>query len=560
MKRNFLPLFFIMFILACGNKENSNTTDIITNNEAQEPVKEEKATFKYPKGEAQDTINKWVDSLKVNIDLPHTDEDYFSKSLFIFYKNRDFKPAWDIHTSKELINFLKQVENEGLNSGSYPLDTLQSLFNKAKLEGDAKNGAKLDFLLSASYLKVADVIATGKVKPGKYSNSWHIKPEKPDELHAQLEQAINGHVDKSLDFFRPQYLQYNKLLEKIDRYSKIINEGGWPKVPAGENLVPGDSSERVYLLRKRLYISGDLKTDPDRTENPYYYDSALIKAITHFQMRHGLEQEAIVGENTISSLNVPAKMRQKQIMLNLDRIRWFASGDMPPTYVLVNIPEYRLRIFEKGKQIKTMKVVVGEVMNTTPVFSDYIEYAIFSPFWNVPESIAEEEIWPKAKKDPNYLREHHYEVLIGWGDNGKAVPYNEIKYDRIDEYNYRIRQKPGPWNALGRVKYMFPNDFAIYLHDTPANQLFDKQHRAFSHGCIRIEDPVWFGDWLFTQYAPSDIRRKMTDGERDIVGVKEHVPVYILYLTAFVDKEGRMNFRKDLYELDKQLAQEFDRI
>lgn len=558
MIKNFLIILLILAFTACGNKEQDNR-NINTNGEGQQ-VKKEPAKLDYPRKEARDILDKWVDSTKINLDLPQVDEAHLHENLLRFYSQRNFNPAWKIGPAQELITLLNNLEKEGLNPASYPVEDLQQLFDEAKNGTDAEAGAHLDLMLSGTYLKIADVIATGKVKPGRFNNAWHIQTKKPEELHIQLKQAVKGDVDRSLDFFRPQYAQYDKLVAEIERYKKIIENGGWPEIKPGKELKPGDSSSRINDLKRRLYISGDFNTPPEELQNPNTYDNSLIQAVRLFQLRHGLEENPVVDDNTLESLNVPATMRLKQVMLNLDRIRWFASGDMPDTYVLVNIPEYRLRVFENEKQIKIMKVVVGEVMNTTPVFSDYIEYAIFSPYWNVPESITEEEIWPAAKKDPGWLHRNHYEVLDGWSEDASVVPISEIKWDSVEHKNYRVRQKPGPWNALGRVKYMFPNEFAIYLHDTPADQLFDKKHRAFSHGCIRIEDPVWFGDWLFPQYSPRDIRRKMTDGERDIVPTEQHIPVYILYLTAFVDEEGRLNFRKDLYELDKELAQEFEKI
>ncbi|MGK7389253.1 MAG: L,D-transpeptidase family protein [Candidatus Cyclobacteriaceae bacterium M2_1C_046] len=559
MSRFSILIVLAVIFISCGGKDVSNQ-DLVNGRNGSKEVNNEPPSLDYPKKEARDVLDKWIDSTKVNLDLPQVDENRFHQSLLRFYTQRNFNPAWELGPAQELITLLNNLGNEGLNPDLFPIDDLQHLFDKVKNGADAESGAQLDLMLSGTYLKIADIIATGKVKPGEFNKSWHIRPDKPDELHIQLKQAINGEVDRSLDFFRPQYVQYQQLIEELSRYNKIIENGGWPEIPSGETLKPGDSSSRISTLKQRLYISGDFNKPPNELQNPNTYDDALTSSVKIFQLRHGLEQSGVVDDETLRSLNIPATMRQKQIKLNIDRIRWFASGDMPDTYVLVNIPEYRLRVFENEKQIKIMKVVVGEVVNTTPIFSDYIEYAIFSPYWNVPESIAEEEIWPTAKRNPDWLIRNHYEVLDGWSEDANVVPVSEIKWDSIDHYNYRVRQKPGPWNALGRVKYMFPNDFAIYLHDTPADQLFDKKHRAFSHGCIRIEDPVWFGDWLFPQYTAQDIQRKMTDGERDIVPTDQHIPVYILYLTSFVDEDGRLHFRKDLYELDKQLAQEFDRV
>ena len=205
-----------------------------------------------------------------------------------------------------------------------------------------------------------------------------------------------------------------------------------------------------------------------------------------------------------------------------------------------------------------MKVVVGKQMNSTPIFSDKIEYAIFSPYWNVPTSIAMDEIWPKARNNPGYLASRHYEVLTGWGNDARVISPSQVDWNNLG--SYRIRQKPGPWNALGKVKFMFPNDYAIYLHDTPSDHLFAENQRAFSHGCIRVEDPAWFADWLFPQYSLQDVKRKMNNSTREVETLENDIPVYIFYLTSFVDDEGEINFREDLYQLDKNLVKAFDLI
>lgn len=549
----------LLFFTSCNqNKKNQERSS----RDVAETTKERmvNTSFPYDRQEVSSYIEQWVDSSSLRIDLPKISESNVAGDLFAFYQERDFAPAWNEQKADELARTLEELSNEGLSHAYFPLDSLKELKERVFAEGgDAREGAGLDLLLSATYLKLAETMAMGKVKPGEFYADWHIKPESPDTLSRHLQEAISGKgVEASLDYLRPQFDQYEKLQEFIKPYRTIIEEGGWPRIAAGPDLQPGDSSQRVVQLRRRLYKSQDLKTAPSESAKPAVYDSLLLEAVKQYQQRNGLEVRPEVKPEMIEAMNVPAEMRLKQILLNMDRIRWFSSGDFGETYVLVNIPEYRLRVFEQGTEIKNMKVVVGEVVNSTPIFSDYIEYAIFSPYWNIPKSIKEEEIWPKAKEDPDYLSKNNYEVLDGWGDDAQLVPPSEIDWDQPEKY--RVRQQPGPTNALGRVKFMFPNEFAIYLHDTPADDLFDEQHRAFSHGCIRIEDPAWFADWLFPQYNLQEVKQKMNNEEREVVQLDEKVPVYIFYLTAFVDEEGRLNFREDLYELDKQMAAAFDAL
>lgn len=559
MKLTKYYLLLLLLILGNACSEGDNRETRVGESQSGKEKREHNSGLKFSKKEASQYIKQWVDSTELKTNLPQIREKQVAEDLFAFYSERNFTPAWSKGTALNLVSTIQSLHKEGLNPASYPLDTIEVLLQQAQRRDDAKNGAKLDVLLSATYLKVADIIATGKVKPGNYYKSWHINPISPDTLYTHLQQAIaEGNINASLDYFRPRFDQYQKLQQYIETYTKIISNGGWPKVETGAELKPGDSSQRVATIRERLHISGDIDTPPAQWTKPAVYDKAFVAAVNSFQKRMGLPVQPTITDNMIEALNISAEMRLKQLMLNMDRIRWFSSGDMPDTYVLVNIPEYRLRVVDGGEEIKTMKVVVGKRMNSTPIFSDKIEYAIFSPYWNVPNSIATEEIWPKARNNPGYLASRHFEILTGWGNDAKVISPYEVDWDNLS--SYRIRQKPGPWNALGRVKFMFPNDFAIYLHDTPSDHLFQENHRAFSHGCIRVEDPAWFADWLFPQFNRQDVRRKMNDGKREVISLENDIPVYIFYLTSFVDQQGRLNFREDLYQLDKKLTKVFDLI
>jgi murein L,D-transpeptidase YcbB/YkuD len=544
-----------MFI-ACNSKDSSGQANTSGNISGDE---EAGNSFQYAREDAGRYIEQWLDSAQLKTNLPKIKEEQVAKDLFSFYSNRNYSPAWTSGTAARLLSTIRDIDKEGLNPNSYPADTIRTLMQQAQQGNSAETGAKLDLLLSATYLKLADVIATGKVKPGDYYNSWYIKPKAPDTLYTYLQQAVeSGDIDASLDYFRPRFDQYEKLQQYINTYSRIVKNGGWPEIETKEAIQPGDSSQQVEQIRQRLHISGDLAAGPAEWNSPAVYDSTLISAVNNFQVRMGLEVQPAITAEMIEAMNVTAETRLKQIALNLDRIRWFSSGDMPPTYVLVNLPEYSLQVVDEGEKIKTMKVVVGEQMNSTPIFSDKIEYAVFSPYWNVPNSIAMDEIWPNARKNPGYLRSRHYEVLTGWGDDAEVISPSEIDWDKLRQY--RIRQKPGPWNSLGRVKFMFPNDYAIYLHDTPANHLFQEYSRAYSHGCIRVEEPAWLADWLFPQLERQDVKNKMNNTNRDVVSLEDEVPVYIFYLTSFVDDNGNINFREDLYELDKRLTPQFDLI
>ncbi|EMR03520.1 L,D-transpeptidase family protein [Cesiribacter andamanensis] len=557
MKKQFksytILLALISLLMACTDQRKTEEQSGERSTDQTETPKPVQQQFAYAPEQASQHIRQWLDSSGLAIDLPKIEEGAVAQDLHIFYSERNFQPAWTPERADELVTRIENIQQEGLNPNSYPLDSLRLLVRQASDQENPKTGAQLDILLSATYLKLADVIATGKVKPGDFFNSWHIKPLEPDTLYTHLQDAVAGHVDASLDYFRPQFDQYEKLQHYLNRYTRLVNEGGWPRIDEGNALAPGDSSQRLVAIRQRLHLTGDLETAPAQGKSSTYYDAALENAVNRYQARNGLPVQPEITSQMIAAMNVPAEERLQQLMLNLDRIRWFASGEMDKTYVLVNIPEYRLRVYEGGREIKKMKVVVGKQMNATPIFSDQIDHVVFSPYWNVPTSIATEEIIPKARNNPSYLERNKYELLNA---GGKPVVPSRQALENFDEY--RIRQKPGPWNALGSVKFMFPNDFAIYLHDTPQEHLFERSERAFSHGCIRIEEPDWMADWLLPQLNRQQVRSKLEGGRREVVQLKNKVPVYIFYLTAFEDTEGRLNFREDLYQLDERLKEQFN--
>jgi L,D-transpeptidase YcbB len=510
----------------------------------------------YDREEARKLIRQWVDSTTVDQELPEINEKKVAAELTAFYESRDFAPAWGVSTAQELLDAVNRLNREGLEISNFPVDELSTLLDSLQQKDlTARTGARLDLLLSATYLKVARTLATGKIDPSDLAGPWYIKPKAPDTLFTHLQQAVTGEVSASLDSFRPGFGQYSRLLNQVKKYNDIMENGGWPEVAEGPELAPGDSSARMATIRERLFATGDLTVPPSQWREPARYDSSLIEAVNAFQTRYGLAVQPEITSDMEEAMNVPVEKRIRQLKLNLDRIRWISTGPMPETFVMVNVPEFRLHVVENGQEIKLMKVVVGKVLNSTPVFKDRIEYVEFSPYWNVPNSIASEEIWPKIRRNRSYLSRNHYEVLNGWGAGADVVSLGNVNWGNLD--SYRIRQKPGPWNALGQVKFMFPNQYAIYLHDTPSEHLFDKNYRAFSHGCIRIEEPAWFADWILPQLSRAEVEEKMTNRQREVVQLDQEIPVYIVYLTTFVDKAGRLNFRPDLYEMDERMEAEF---
>ena len=343
---------------------------------------------------------------------------------------------------------------------------------------------------------------------------------------------------------------YERLRDALGRYRQIAAEGGWPAVPEGDLLAAGDTSARVMPLRQRLAAEGDL-TGADPADS--VFDAALAEAVQHFQRRHGLSADGLLGPNTLAALNTPVEERIAQLEQAVAQARHLPS-DLGDRYVFVNIPEYRLRAFEGDAEVLQMDVVVGAAYEgrQTPTFQDQMEYVVFHPYWNVPAGIAAEEIVPDARAQGlDYLADNGYEITDTYALDAEVYEPTWDRLDRVAAGELRIRQAPGAQNALGRVKFMFPNEYAIYLHDTPADQLFDETARDFSHGCIRVADPQRLAAWVLRHHPDWDaarIEQALADGERQRVDLAAPIPIYLLYWTAYADDAGTVYFLPDVYD------------
>jgi murein L,D-transpeptidase YcbB/YkuD len=314
-------------------------------------------------------------------------------------------------------------------------------------------------------------------------------------------------------------------------------------------------SERVLVLRRRLVASGDLEADA--AEGGDYFDEKLEQAVIVFQKRHGIKADGIVGPATFDALNVPLEQRIRQIELNMERMRWIPDT-VEQSSIVVNIANFQLDVIEKGKSVLSMKVVVGKPFQRTPVFTAKLTSLVINPSWNVPVSIAQKEILKKIKNNPQYITEQNIKVLRGWGSQKNEIDPETIDWSGInaDKLAYRFRQEPGPLNALGHIKFMLPNKFDVYLHDTPAKRLFSESVRTFSHGCIRIEKPLELAEYVMKD-APGWTQEKLLaaikKGAEQAILTPHPLDVHFLYLTAWVDEEGVLQFRNDVYKRDKQL-------
>jgi murein L,D-transpeptidase YcbB/YkuD len=472
------------------------------------------------------------------------------KEMQSFYQKRQFQPAWITENglrpqAQELLQAIDGAAGEGLDPKRYQRDRLAGLIQEieeTKSWKDPETQRRLaytDLHLTYTFLTLASHIATGRQQPETLRIDWYTKPRNVD-LDARLEKALSdeGHLDDAMRTLRPPEDAYKPLVQTLNRYREIEAQGSWPTVPAGDELKQGASGERVRALKARLRAEGDLTTAKEGQEvEADLFDPAVAAAVTRFQKRHGLEPTGEVDEGTLAALNVPAAERVRQIALNLERWRWMPS-DLGKRYIRVNIPELTMALVENGQPVLEMRVVVGKAQQSrTPVFSDKMTYLEVNPAWNIPDGIAEEEILPKAAGDPGYLARNNIEVVTTGSTS-------------------RLRQRPGPDNPLGQIKFMFPNEHDIYLHDTPADHLFVEAERDFSHGCIRLERPMDLAHVLLkgSEWTPEKLQEALATGEQKTVSLPHPLPVHLLYFTAWVNKDGTVEFRRDVYGHDAKLA------
>ena len=448
--------------------------------------------------------------------------------------------------TKTLMTALLNADADALALDAYPLDELNRLLSallKAK-NPSAELLGDVDVALTATYVALGQDLLTGQVDPSTVSQDWHIEPT-PAQVDSALGRFLRDtRFDVTVTQMRPEYDEYKALQKQLVRYRDIIARGSWDDVPGGKALKPGESApaERLAALRARLQVEGyaggngaaapATSTPPSGTAT---YDRELAGAVAQFQREHGIAVDSALGKETLNALNVPATYRLGQIAANMERYRWMPRtlGDK---YVFVNVPAFRLEAYDDGKEVMEMKVVVGAEFEgrNTPVFSDSMQYVVFRPYWNATDSIMAKELWPKVQSDPTYLERNDYEVVT---EGGKQ----------------RIRQKPGDKNALGLVKFMFPNTFSIYMHDTPEDLLFQKDVRAFSHGCIRLEKPEEMAKWVLG-WSDEQVRAAENGPDDRHINLKEKVPVFIVYFTTFM-RDGRLHFGNDLYGRDVQLVE-----
>jgi L,D-transpeptidase YcbB len=501
-----------------------------------------------PATEIEALIQKKLDGPK----LDRIDDDQWghTKRLYQLYGRN---PLWltsdGLHETrtKALTNAVLAANTDGMRLDDYPIGALAQAIGTLKQTKTptAEQLATADVILTATYTSLGEDLLTGQVDPRTVAQAWHVDPEEENVDSALVRNLRYEQLDKALATMRPTDEDYAALSQQLQNYRGIVAKGGWAPIPASKQIKPGAAANPAVLtaVRNRLAAEGIVPASgankasmipQGQTASPSAgtYDSELAAAVALFQARHGINVDSALGKETIESMNVPAAFRLGEIAANMERYRWLPRS-FGSRYIFVNVPAFKLEAYDSGQKALEMKVIVGQEYQdrATPVFADSMETVVFRPYWNVPPSIAEKEIFPKGSA---YMARENMETYREGGET-------------------RVRQRPGPKNALGFVKFLFPNDFNIYLHDTPNHELFKEDVRAFSHGCIRVEKPAELAQWVLG-WPAEKVKQDMDNPPNDkSVKIPRKIPVYIAYFTTYLNN-GQLYFGNDLYSRDDKLV------
>ena len=467
-----------------------------------------------------------------------------------FYEARGFRPAWDDPARRHaLVALVADSPSHGLEPADYQLDALRALI--APADDDPTIAAERDLLFTDALIRLAYHLRFGKVNPRELYADWSFSRSLGalDPVTALEALVAAEPLRAAVERYAPQLEAYARLRAALAEHRTIAAAGGWPPLAAGSTLRAGDRDARVAALRTRLRASGD--DAAPMPSDPALFDDALASAVMAFQARHGLEPDGAVGRRTVAALNVAVTGRIDQIRVNLERLRWVAQ-DIAGDYLLVDIAGFDARLYLGHRLAWQSRIVVGRPYRKTPTFRAKLRYLVLNPDWTVPPTILREDVVPKVIRDHGYLAAHDMRVI---GDTGQVISPDAIDWPRYRAggFPYRIVQAPGPDNPLGQVKFMLPNPYAVYLHDTPARALFERAERAFSSGCIRLERPLELAVLLLDDPERDNLdtlREAIASGETRVVPIRRQVPVLVLYHTAAVDDGGTVTFRPDLYQRD----------
>ncbi len=470
---------------------------------------------------------------------------YSKNSNYLWLKDRRFTPQ-----THDAMEFISSAVIHGFNPTDYHYDLLKYL----DPESDPKQAQQFDLLLSDGLLKLMQDIAIGQRNPNEADPEWQIPRTKFDAINYLQQALANEQLKQQLNALQPTLAEYQILGSAHARYHTYVKKGGWNEVPETPLLRPGDKHASIPAIRERLKVTNSSLVHVNKKQQ-HFYDPVLVKAVKQFQHQHGLKVDGIIGSDTRLAMNVSAQQRLDQIKLNLDRLRWLPRN-LGSRYVLVNIPNYHLSAIENGEKKLDMRVIVGKQKRPTPSFASQMSHLVFNPYWNVPNKLARLDLLPKQQADRSYFYLRDIRVYPS-GDSlhNELDPYT-IDWHSVSKRNfpYTLRQDPGKQNALGKIKFVMPNQWSIYLHDTPKKSLFQEAQRNFSSGCIRVEDPDALAMFSLANTSPqSSITDAIASGENHWHKLANPINVYTTYFTAWADKDGFI-FAPDNYNRDTTKA------
>ena len=538
MKNSFLfnILLFTCFIFSISCTSNSNGKPSAFSQKDTTPDTQLRPDLSLRGSFSSQSKMKFDSTLLSSFFKQYSKFKSFEKLVYQFYRSRKFAFAWFdenglIEHAGNLYNKINQVEEEGLHTPILYHERFHAL-----MDGDVPGisldqpNTEVELLLTLQYFCYAQSVWTGLNDAVLKDLKWDL-PRKKLSYDAILDSLLQGPSDVFMQN-EPVYIQYRLLKSWLKKLRSQEQAGGWPEIkyPKGKQYKLKDSSLILIKIRERLFLTEDLLNN----NNQAVFDASLLQGVKNFQQRHGYHESGIITDKLIDEMNVSVTSRIRQIIINMERCRWLPVR-LRGNYFVINIPEFRFHAFENDRYAWSMKVVVGKQLNQTAVFNGKLKFVVFSPYWNIPPGIMRKEILPALRRDKMYLRKHNME----W--HGRS-----------------IRQKPGSQNALGLVKFLFPNSHNIYMHDTPSKTLFEQDDRAFSHGCIRIEQPKKLAQYVLRdqpEWTEPRIDSAMLAGKELFVAIKNPTPVYIAYFTTWVDSAGKLNFRKDIYKRDLKLEE-----
>jgi len=498
-------------------------------------------------------------------DLRWPDFPDYKNHLTSFYESNSYQPAW-IQGGKptpqalSMIGLFKEAWKRGLEAEDYDASRWDDRVRTIQSSGT--DPGRFDVALTVCTMRFVSDLRIGRIDPQHFKFGLSVEQKKYDLAHFVRERLLPASdLPAVIDSVEPQFKGYLRTQEALVRYVELAGQDKYEELPASPKPIdPGQTYAGVPRLARFLRLVGDLSPNATLPADSQTYDAALVEAVKHFQRRHGLKDVGRLGADTLKQLNVPLSDRVRQLQFALERWRWLPPEFSAPP-IVVNIPDFHLRALdEKNNIVLDMRVVVGKSLPTqTPVFSRDMTYVVLRPYWNVPPSILRSEIVRNIQRDRNYIANKRYEVTTRDGTVvTSGVISDEVLAD-LKAGKLAVRQKPGPANALGLVKLMFPNEFNVYLHSTPAPELFSRTRRDFSHGCIRVEKPAELAAWALRNNSGWDVSRvkqSMDQGKDNVtVTLNRRVPVFIVYATALAYENGEVHFYNDIYGHDARLAQ-----